>query len=158
MPDAPNAGMRGNVRPESRHRLDRGAALGDAGGMITMLVACFVLPIGMTEPPEHLKPLPLYNGEATNGENWGWLHAESRGGGALEQEGSARVIPLAKDADYDSEYFDGSVVALNAGATAVTTAARIAGRVPSAISSSRHHDEAVGMMCHPQGTTTTLWE
>ena len=70
-------------------------------------------------PQEHLAPLPLDNGETTNGANWGWLHPETRGGRPLESTGAARVVTFASDAPAGREFFEAHVVALDAGAAAI---------------------------------------
>ena len=68
---------------------------------------------------EHLEPVPIHNGEINNQENWGWYHPATGNGGALQSEGAARIRNHAQKANRDSEYFDGNVVVLEAGAAAV---------------------------------------
>lgn len=88
--------------------------------MSTPVFLLLILSIGFQAPPEHLEPLPIHNGEISSLENWGWYHPPSKGGGILKYEGSARGFNLARDGGYESEYFDGFVVALDAGAAAIT--------------------------------------
>ena len=84
--------------------------------MMILLLLCLGLDSGTT----HLEPLPLFNGEATNGENWGWMHPESRGGGSLKADGPARFTTVEDESDHHFGAFADHVVALDAGATAIT--------------------------------------
>jgi len=91
--------------------------------MMIILLLC----LGLDSGPTHLEPLPLYNGEATNGENWGWMHPESRGGGSLEAQGPARFATV-EGQDHHFGAFSGHVIALDAGATAITEVEDAEGR------------------------------
>ena len=90
--------------------------------MNTLIMMLYPL-LSMAATGDHLVPLPLHNGETTNGEHWGWMHPESRGGGPLEPDGAARVTPLEQDPDFKTGFFEGHVLALDAGATAVINVA-----------------------------------
>ena len=66
--------------------------------MNIMIILAPLLSLSLLTPQEHLVPLPLHNGETTNGANWGWLHPETRNGGSLESTGAAHLCgrrPLA---------------------------------------------------------------
>lgn len=78
-----------------------------------------LLPALLLLSTEHLAPVPVHNGETTNGANWGWLHPESRSGGPLEATGAARVVTFESTAPAGREFFAGHVLALDAGAAAI---------------------------------------
>ena len=88
--------------------------------MNIMIILAPLLSLSLLTPQEHLVPLPLHNGETTNGANWGWLHPETRNGGSLESTGAARVTPLETDTHVAREFFEAHAVALDAGAAAIT--------------------------------------
>jgi hypothetical protein len=88
--------------------------------MNTSIILLSLLSCAPGASNEHLAPLPVHNGETTNGENWGWIHPESRGGGPLRPDGAARVMPLEQDPDAKTGAFEGHVIALDAGASAIT--------------------------------------
>ena len=74
--------------------------------MNIMIILAPLLSLSLLTPQEHLVPLPLHNGETTNGANWGWLHPETRNGGSLESTGAARVTPLETDTHVAREFFE----------------------------------------------------
>lgn len=107
--------------PIPRKPLDRRLALGEACGML-ILIMCFTgifLAPAPAAPAEHLQPVGLHNGELNGPANWGWFHPESRGGGPLPDSGSARAMTLSDTPFARSEFCDGQVLALEAGAAAV---------------------------------------
>lgn len=106
--------------------------------MSIMIIVAPLLSLFALAPQEQLVPLPLHNGETTNGANWGWLHPETRNGGSLESTGAARVTPLVTDTHVAKEFFTAHVVALDAGAAAITPLMDASGSIIELVAGGRY--------------------
>lgn len=106
--------------------------------MNIMIILAPLLSLFTLAPQDHLVPLPLHNGETTNGANWGWLHPETRNGGSLESTGAARVTPMESDSHVAREFFTAHVVALDAGAAAITPLVDASGKTIELVPGGRY--------------------
>ena len=88
------------------------------------------------DAPQHLKPTRLHNGALDDSANWGWYHPSTKSGGVLKKTGTAR---LADHPDDQSEFGSGTVLLLEAGATAVMNLADSRNR-PLALHSGATYD------------------